>query len=285
MNRCSRHMTKAASVSVRYAVSRSISSISASQAFARLPTRPQQQKPTLALARSLQLASIRWLSLSPTARAAAAAPPPPADTNSDDPSATAGVDPNTTPHVHTLFTTLTHAINSSTAAPDGLRRLAYALRTSADAALFQSALKRWRTAKTHQDRTDNILFFDRLFAVHAHDVLLDMLCDRPAYRLLPDPVHIDMLLMGFRSRFGKREAAQDEARAIETLDQIFKTFAVALYTDIPPTADMYAQVILACLESGTKEGVRRAQITAKEQASLGLPIAEEVKQKLAAVEA
>ncbi|KAJ3178068.1 hypothetical protein HDU87_003850 [Geranomyces variabilis] len=301
MNRCGPTIKSAVSASARCITTRSISrptssrtetltvfsaprSIYTTAAHAGASCQQRQQQPSpVALARSIQLAAIRSLSHSSAARASATPPPPSDDEPSSGP--TAADDPNVTPHVHTLFTTLTHAINSSTAAPDGLRRLAYALRTPADAALFQSALKRWRTAKNHQDRTDNILFFDRLFAVRAYDVLLDILCDRPAYRLLPDPVHIDLLLKGFREEIQQRGGDVDEARTIEMLDQVFKTFAVALYTDVPPTADMYAQVIMACLESSTKEGERRAVITAKEQASLGLPLNDDLKQRLAAIEA
>ncbi|KAJ3153525.1 hypothetical protein HDU89_000558 [Geranomyces variabilis] len=304
MNRCGPTFKSAASASHRCIITRSISrpasaraettttssasrslNTTASQAGLFNQQRQQRLSP-VALARSIRLAAIRSLSHSSAARAAAT-PPPPSDAINDEAASetTVADDPNVTPHVLPLFTDLTHAINSSTAAPDGLRRLAFALRTPADAALFQSALKRWRTAKNHQDRTDNILFFDRLFAVRAYDVLLDMLCDRPAYRLLPDPVHIDLLLKGFREEIQERGGDVNEARAIEMLDQVFKTFAVALYTDVPPTADMYAQVILACLESGTKEGERRALITAKEQTSLGMPLHEDVKQRLAGIQA
>ncbi|TPX62412.1 hypothetical protein PhCBS80983_g00439 [Powellomyces hirtus] len=176
------------------------------------------------------------------------------------------VPPGVTAECHKLFTELTDALNSARAQPEDLRLLSYSIETPEDAELFKSALKRWRHAGQHQEVTDNVLFLDTLFRVGAYDTILDMLCDRPAYRILPAVQHIEMLFIAFKERLTHE---REETKIIEGLDNLFRTFAVALYTDISPTEGMYNQLVLACLESRTAEGYRRADFTLKEMASLG----------------
>ncbi|KAI8824826.1 uncharacterized protein EV422DRAFT_516327 [Fimicolochytrium jonesii] len=181
------------------------------------------------------------------------------------------------------FQSFNEAVTQSRTTEDSLRRLIYKVSTAEDGELLRAALKRWRAAGRPQDGTDNLLVLERLFAVRAFDVVLQILCDRPSYRVFPDTVHVERLFRAFRAQVV--EAAQsgkaEEKEIVEVLDKVYKAFAVALYTHIAPTKEMYTDLIMAGFESGVGEGRRRSEITSKEQVSLGLPLAPEVEAALA----
>ncbi|KAJ3009056.1 hypothetical protein HKX48_008192 [Thoreauomyces humboldtii] len=180
----------------------------------------------------------------------------------------AAIPAGATQKCHQLFTTLTDALNRSIARPESLRLLSYTVTSPADADLFRQALKRWRMAKMQQDTTDNLLFLDTLVRVRAWEPLLEMLCDRPAYRVLPARDHVEALVEGLR--------VDVKPEDLETLDKVFKGFAVSLYFDIVPGENLYASVVLACLECGGEEGSRRALVTVKEMRSIGVEVRSDV---------
>ncbi|TPX71478.1 hypothetical protein SpCBS45565_g01102 [Spizellomyces sp. 'palustris'] len=184
-----------------------------------------------------------------------------------------------TPTFHTEYNSLNDALNWSKTTPASLRLLSYNIKSPADAQLFQTALKRWRNARQPQNRTDNALFLDILFKIGAYDTILEMLCDRPGYRVLPNFQHISELMAGFRNVAVKGEGSEEEVIAV--LDKVYKTFALFLYYSIPPTAEIYSAVIASGVYCGLPEGWRRSEVTAKEQISLGLPFEKEAVYALA----
>ncbi|KAI9094951.1 hypothetical protein DFS34DRAFT_627886 [Phlyctochytrium arcticum] len=172
------------------------------------------------------------------------------------------------------FSEALNTLNDNLALPkiptSSLRLLSYAIQTPADGAEFQKALKRWRMAHQPQNAGDNSIFLAALFRANALQAILEILCDRVGYCVVPVMEEVQMLLDGFKARAVQLDSTE-EAR-LAALDNVYRTFAVMLYYGIPPTSKTYSDVIEAGVYSGLEEGWRRSQITANEQLSLGMPL-------------
>ncbi|KAJ3197039.1 hypothetical protein HK101_006502 [Irineochytrium annulatum] len=168
--------------------------------------------------------------------------------------------------------------------PGGLRVLSYAMRNGEDAELFKDAIVRWRNHRPTlpQDSTDTALFADLLFSVRAHRTLLNIGCDRGRYGVHLTTGQIRTLMRRFREDALQTTpgVAVDEKAHVEKLDNLYKTFALLLYSGVPPDSAAYADLVTTGARGGTQEGWRRSLITAMEQLSLGLPFMEEAKEAM-----
>ncbi|KAJ3186347.1 hypothetical protein HDU85_007787 [Gaertneriomyces sp. JEL0708] len=183
-----------------------------------------------------------------------------------------------TPRFYSEYTQFNYDLDRGQAPSNALRMLAYRLRTPEDANLFQLALRKWRTASQPQDLADNTVFLETLLRSRAYDNVLDIVCNRPHHNVWPNYEHVRTLMQAFAS---ESVLAQTEEAKIEALDKVYKSFGVLLYYGIPPTAEVYATIIISGVYSGTSEGWRRSVVTAKEQVATGLPLTKDAEIALA----
>lgn len=91
----------------------------------------------------------------------------------------------------------------------------------------------------------------------------DVLCDRPLWNLQPTSHDLMVLL----------DHVVATTDSMESLDQVYKTFALFIYYDMVPTTNVYDAIVLASVkEFAGKEGIRRAIVTLKEQLTLTIPV-------------
>jgi hypothetical protein len=183
-----------------------------------------------------------------------------------------------TPSFYSLYQAYLSDLETTQPDKSGLRILAYEVKTVADAELFKNALFRWRrhTPQLPYDQADILIVVDALLTARAHSTLLEIACDRKRYSVFLSEEQLLILMQRFReeveatSVLGKDGAAEEGQ--IETLNNLYKSFALLLYSHIAPTSEAYSLLITAGVYGGTAEGWRRSVITAKEQISLGLPL-------------
>ncbi|KAJ3417212.1 hypothetical protein HDV05_006418 [Chytridiales sp. JEL 0842] len=180
-----------------------------------------------------------------------------------------------------------------TAQPDvsGLRLLAYEVKNPKDAEFFKTALFRWRKHEKPQlpyTQADILVIVDSFLSARAHTALLELACNRKRYGVYLSEEQLLILMRRFREEaesasphLQNAEEGASEETHIEALNNLYKTFALLLYAYIPPSSEAYSLLITTGVYGGTPEGWRRSLITAKEQASLGLPFMGEAADALA----
>jgi hypothetical protein len=176
---------------------------------------------------------------------------------------------------------ITEKLETDQAQIKDLQSLAFDVNTHEDGSLFRDFLSRWRknTLSLSQDPSDTDIIFDRLLAAGAHNALLEMACDRKKYSVFLSESHILSLMASFqRDCLGNRE---DEVKHLECLDNLYKCFALLLYSNVPPSAKSYSYLITSGVYGGTTEGLRRSVVSAKELLSIGLQLDTEALHALA----
>jgi Arc/MetJ-type ribon-helix-helix transcriptional regulator len=178
--------------------------------------------------------------------------------------------------------------------PEGLSEEFYlksnALKSVAEVK-FESLIEIFRIAKTEQEvslskdtfanwlqtgmlsRTNSGVFFELLFETNK-GLLFEFLCNRFKYALFPTSEQITTLLQHYSLEF-------IQSLSLDNLDMVYRTFALLLYYDIPPTLDHYHYLIASGLYSTQDEAVRRSLVTMKEVESLGWTLLPKTKVALA----
>ncbi|KAJ3104561.1 hypothetical protein HDU97_009073 [Phlyctochytrium planicorne] len=168
------------------------------------------------------------------------------------------------------------------ATDDHLRRLAHAISTPEDANDFKEALKMWRTSGTLPPiyKSDVGVIVKSFLGSKSGSKLLEIACNQRLYGVVLSKTEIDKLMNLFveealnHSLVAGNEAgdnAERETKHIAVLDNLYKTFALLLYGNHPPTDSNYEALITAGAFGGTEEGWRRSLVSFNEQISLGVP--------------
>ncbi|KAI9352728.1 hypothetical protein BDR26DRAFT_1002872 [Obelidium mucronatum] len=141
----------------------------------------------------------------------------------------------------------------------GLRALAAALATQADASLFRDAAARWRRhpLRLDTDAADQAAIADRLAAVGANDVLLQLALNPFKYGMYLSHERIHRLMRAFADDFivSNEEAA---------LDNIYKAFALLLKSNESPAPIDYLPMVLAGAYGSGDEAWTHALTSVKE---------------------
>ncbi|KAJ3035923.1 hypothetical protein HDV00_003324 [Rhizophlyctis rosea] len=166
----------------------------------------------------------------------------------------------------------THAFDNRYHQPSALRDLASHIQTPADAALFKESARNWRASRDPVGKVDSDVALTSLMSVRAYAVLLDMLCERHIYGLLPSHDQLSAIMSALADEALEAGDAGDEAAHISALDNMYKLFAVLIHYDVPPTSETYSRLIVAGVRGRTSEGWRRSEVTGREQVSLGLAL-------------
>ncbi|KAJ3092710.1 hypothetical protein HK102_003889 [Quaeritorhiza haematococci] len=200
-------------------------------------------------------------------------------TTDEDESEALQIPPNVTPEYFRERQHLVLSLIKDEVDPAALRNLCYQIQTKEDAKLFLPTLTSWHERGMPFDpRSDSVIVLNVLMRAGAYEEVLELLCDRWKYRILVSVDDVHWLMANFREEHVAVETAakdeKDEAR-LASLDNMYKCFAVLLYYDIPPTADTYSLLITSGIYGGSKEGLRRSDVTAKESRSLGLSLTQE----------
>jgi hypothetical protein len=93
-------------------------------------------------------------------------------------------------------------------------------------------------------------------------LLFEFLANRFKYSLFPSHDHLYKLMQVYSLEFLA-------AKSHDSLDMMYKTFALLLYYDIPPTLQDYHCLISTGFYSSDEEGARRSLLCLKELQSLG----------------
>ncbi|KAI9199401.1 uncharacterized protein BJ171DRAFT_462530 [Polychytrium aggregatum] len=158
-------------------------------------------------------------------------------------------------------------------AHNALRVFSYQIASPRDAEIFATLLKQWRATGHSFSKGDSLVVLESLWNAGAYDTILELWCDRPSYNMVFGLDYAHRLMRSFQTE-ALAKGVSEEAH-IAALDKLYKTFAVALSYDYPPTSETYAILISTGAYGRTSEGWRRSLVTAKEQISLGLPFTPE----------
>jgi len=125
------------------------------------------------------------------------------------------------------------------------------------------------------DQTDAAILIDNMFRCRGYEAILTAFCNRFKYRLIPTSDQIHRLMNAFYGaalvEAKNQEGILDKNLHFLALDNLYRTFAASLYSNITPTPETYSYLIAAGVFGGTEEGIRRSMITAQEMISLSVP--------------
>lgn len=147
---------------------------------------------------------------------------------------------------------------------------------------MESLVSTWRAAAKPWSPADAYVLVEALLITKAYELLLDRLSNIYKYGLIPRQRDVECLLRGFRDQCSSTSTSSNSSETAQTpedsrmqaLDNCYKTFGVALYNHIAPTQEMYIDLIIAGLRTGTEEGRRRSTVTRGEAMSLGFHVPE-----------
>lgn len=149
-----------------------------------------------------------------------------------------------------------------------IRSLSYQIKSPQDSQLFESILTRYQKTKP-LPLPDRALILGLLLESKSFSTLLNLLCNQPLHQLRPSKDQLESLFNGFLESLSR--APSDESK-LEILDNLYKTFAVFLYYNVSPSAQIYHGLVKAGVESGLEEGKRRSTMTIKEMKTLGVEV-------------
>ncbi|KAJ3210157.1 hypothetical protein HDU67_005616 [Dinochytrium kinnereticum] len=183
-------------------------------------------------------------------------------------------DINASPEFAESYKAFLGDISKKTAKEHQLRQLAHLVTMSEDANLLKEALSIWRkngdTSPFHP--SDSMVFINSFLSTKCTSTLLNIACNQPLYGITMPKEFIDILMQRFYEEALMHAAAGEahEQLHIDALDNLYKSFALLLYSNFAPTALNYEYLIAAGALGGTAEGWRRSIITFNEQQSLGI---------------
>lgn len=147
-----------------------------------------------------------------------------------------------------------------------VQSLADSVTSESDATLFSDALVKLQQASpTSITLTDGFATTDLLLEHKAYESLLTLLFDRRKYALSPTPEQLGKLMDGLYEDF---KATAKSSTDSSKLDNLYKCFAVYLYSDICPSQAQYEILVEAGLV-GLEDAKRRSLRTLLEMISLG----------------
>ena len=157
-----------------------------------------------------------------------------------------------------------------------LRLLSHHITTPEDTKLFSEAMDKFTEFKRIPTE-DAPIYMDFLLKYNDYKSLLKYFCDRPRFGFMPTREQLRKTLNGLYEKDFKlgliKADATDESK-MAALDDLYKCFAVYLYSDVAPGQEEYSILVRAGLATGLEEGKRRSIVTAKEMKSLGLNVKE-----------
>ncbi|TPX47025.1 hypothetical protein SeLEV6574_g02880 [Synchytrium endobioticum] len=159
-----------------------------------------------------------------------------------------------------------------------LMDLFFRITTESEALQAESLVSKWRAAAKPWSPADSHVLVEALLRTGAHEVLLDRLCNVYKYALIPRQADIEALLREFRRQCSAANDNKDDDNTgpdqpqLKALDKCYRTFAVALYHHIVPSCQMYLDLIMAGIETGTEQGHCRSLVTRDEAISLGYDV-------------
>ncbi|KAJ3023222.1 UNVERIFIED_CONTAM: hypothetical protein HDU68_008725 [Siphonaria sp. JEL0065] len=160
------------------------------------------------------------------------------------------------------YLTLLDQLDAATPPPHvhaGLRTLAITLLSPQDASLFKDATARWRrhALRLDTDAADQALIADRLESAKASSVLLQLALNPFKYGLYLSHQRLHSLMLTFTNDF--IESADEAA-----LDNIYKSFALLLKSNVSPSANDYIPLVVAGAYGSGEEAWSRALTSVKE---------------------
>ncbi|KAJ3357755.1 hypothetical protein HDU91_005374 [Kappamyces sp. JEL0680] len=145
--------------------------------------------------------------------------------------------------------------------------LAATAKSSDELLLVRSLIEMWIRAGRSFTKSKSVHLLDALLSNGHFNLVFESLCDKNVYGLKPESGHITKLIRHYAAQ--AMETELPEPQRLEHLDLAFKSFALYLYYDIPPTVSSYNMLIAAGLYGSTQEGRKRSNMTLDEMKSLG----------------